>query len=329
MSVTIRAVVSLEPGCKLYYDCPLRSDSYSSQNFFDTHRGKYATFKEYSEKLIDVLDLHGRIPGRYVDPKGVVVEFDGEDAKSLNILHFVVADASKSKLVDASQKDQRLGDLPHPLLFYPGDTVRFKKKPDGAGVTDDPRKMQQIFLGKPFTNDSFPRYEVMETESETAERIRKFDEENAERKEEHRLWSSPIRGARGWNTAGDDIELVARGNVWALYNDPTKLAFESDDAEAAFWAQDGICRYVQDEVKQGVLGIHKRALNSTFGLSLEDAHRLYAGGHADVIASTFSNPGDGPRYEAKRMHDCFAQHRARIRALTYKLWSHKVKQSAA
>ena len=70
-------------------------------------------------------------------------------------------------------------------------------------------------------------------------------------------------------------------------------------------------------------------MDSTFGFSLESAHQLFVAGHADLIALTFSNPGDGPRYNAKLVHDCFAQHRDRIRALTDKLWTHLVKQSAA
>ena len=161
MSVTIRASVALQPGCKLYYDCPLKGGDYKSEQFFEKHRGKYATFIGYSEKLVDVLDFQGRLPGRYIDLEGVQVQFDGEEVRGLNILHFIVADASKAQLMDAAAKDQRLGDLPHSPLFYPGDTVRFKKKPDVEGVTDEPRKVQQIFLCKPFTQDDVPRYEVM------------------------------------------------------------------------------------------------------------------------------------------------------------------------
>lgn len=327
MSMTIRAAVALQAGCRLYYDCPLQGGDYKSQLFFDKHRGQYATFVRHGEELVDVLDFKGRVPGRYLDPKGIFVQFAGEDPIEINVLHFVVADASKASLVDSAAFNERLGDLPHPVLFYPDDIVRFKRKPADR-LTDDVRRVQQVFLGKPFTMNNIPRYEVMETEAEAEERIRKFHEENEKRREEDRLWSSPD-GVQGWNTAGEDIELVSRSNVWALYNDSTKLAFSSQEDEAAFWGRDGICGYVGNEVKKRVLSIPQQVLNRTHGLSLENAYQLVVAGEADVIQPTFSNPSEGSRYSAKRVYDCFAQHRDHVRALTDQLWAHQVKQLSA
>ncbi len=331
MPVVVRAVVSLRPGCKLYYDPPLRGDSFESDRFFDSHRGEYATFVEYSEDLVGVLDYRGRMPGRYINLEGLKVQFDGEkEVRSLNILHFVVVDAVHATVSYNAGDDQRLGDLPHPILFYPGDLVRFK--PYKEGREDVPRLVRSLFIGKGiFAKDDMPRYEVMEVATETEERNRKFDEENAKRPKEKRLVKNILDGSHGWNTPGEELELVSRGNVWALYNDPSKLRFASDQEESNFWARDGISKVVASEPESSA---QRAALIPVYAYELDAAYNLFAARVGDVLQSTRSKhlpavAGEVAQYRVHILHECFAEHRERVRALTERLWQPQLQQSVA
>ena len=74
-----------------------------------------------------------------------------------------------------------------------------------------------------------------------------------------------------------------------------------------------------------------RTMSYSLGRSLEDAWRFFASGEADVIrVSELRARSDDPvGYIMLRLHDCFAQHREHVRALTERLWAHQVKQPAA
>jgi hypothetical protein len=334
MSVTMRAVLALKPGCRLYYDCPLGGDSWKARQFFDKYRGKNATFVGYAEDLIGVLDFKGRMPGRYVDPKGLQVRFDGEETvhPNINILHFIVQDDDPAhvSLANPAEKAGCLGDLPHPILFYPGDIVRFLKKPDNQGTSDEPRKVRAVFINKPFTMDGVPRYEVMETPTEREARIEQFHNDNKGRPEGQRLVLATLPDRLGWNTTGEDIELVARGNVWALYHDPSQLSFDSDESESAFWTNRGISSRVSgsDADERGTMA---RFISSANGRTLEDAWRLFTAGEADALEPNDlrGNLDNQPSHLMYKLHECWAEHRERVRALTQRLWEHQVKQSAA
>lgn len=330
MSIVLRAAVRLEPGCRLYYDCPLGGDDFRSQQFFEKYHGKYATFVGYSEKHIGVLDSQGRMPGRYINPDGIRVRFEGEEEEhGLNIRHFILADGEKATLAEGYSEDQRVGDLPHPILYYPGDMVRFKLYKEGR--ENAPRLVRQVFVSDGlFATDGIPRYEVMETEHEARERNRKFDEENAKRPDGRKLVKSLLNDRHGWNTSHEEIELVSRGNVWALYNDPSKLTFASDEEESEFWAKDGIGKRASSK-KAEARSRYALASEIADDHSLEAVYKLFTSGEADVInRSEIARIREIPdRYVARKLHECFAEHRERVHALTQRLWAHQVKQTAA
>ena len=297
MSVVIRAAAALQPGCRLYYDCPMMStEDYQSDQFFRKYHGKYAEFVGYCEKFAGPLDFLGRLSGRYVDPDFIKVKFDGEEeVQMLNVHHFVVVDTGKAGLRNTiAGRYARLGDLHRPVLFYQGDMVRLiKNMPDGFG--DAPRKVTTVFVGKPFTTDGTPRYGVSETDEEHQARVAKTDKEQeklpwASQSPRH-LYADP----EGRNVEGTDLELVERGNVWALYNDPSKLSFKSDEEEAEFWVRDGI----------------------TYLLPTKDQQYLALA--TDILErEEWTRPVS---YAPRRLHDCFSQHRDRVRALTKRLWA--------
>lgn len=328
MSVVVRSALSLQSGCKLLYDPPLRGEDFESERFFKEHRDKQAAFVGYSEKMVGVLDYKGRLPGRYINPECIKVKFVGEEARNLNIRQFVVIDKHLASVTDLADDDQRLGDLLHPILFYPDDLVRFKKKPSRE-VTREPKRIRGVFMEKPFTMDGRPRYEVMETDTEYAARAAKLEKENEKRSSGKRLILSSLMAPDGWNTRVEDIKLVSRGNVWALYESPDSLSFESDEEESTFWARDGISKTIYPRNKDTTLG--RMDVPDVDERSLESAYQGFLIGIGDVISvSELKQHPDAPdRYHVHCLHDCFEEHRDGVRALTGRVWAHQVKQSVA
>ena len=127
--------------------------------------------------------------------------------------------------------------------------------------------------------------------------------------------------ARTNKAGGDEIELVARGNVWALYCDPDKLSFDSDKDELEFWRMGGLSSSVVGS-KADDRGLDASLMTSAFGhRSFEEAYKVFAEGEADLVCvEEFRNPGDKERYVTRKLYECFAEHRARARALTMRLY---------
>jgi len=328
MSVVIRAAVALQPGCRLYYDCPLGGADYESREFFDKHRGKIATFVGYNEKLVGVLDHKGRLPGRYVETSDIRVQFDDEEPRSLNADHFVILDPAKATMAESATENQRIGDLIHPILFYSGDMVRVKKQLNLFSA--EVHEIGGVFLGEPFTKGGVPRYDVLESEEDAKERKRKFDAETEGMDLLQKVTIGfGVSDRQGKNMAGEDLELVSRGNVWALYHDPSKLTFKSDEDENAFWSTYGICQFVSDEDSSRLLGLPRRAFD-WYHLTLEQAYRLCKQEDADVIVpEVHTNRGQPVRYQAMKLYWPFVEHIQRVARLTDRLWAEKAKQTVS
>jgi len=126
-TVQIKALVELTPGDRLFYDCPNMGGDWKSDVFFKAYRHKIATFVGYLETFVGSEDYMGREPGRYLDPKGIRVMFDGEtEVRSLNYYHFVLLPEGYSgEDLDHWLKSQRLGPLPEEIAFAPLDLVCF------------------------------------------------------------------------------------------------------------------------------------------------------------------------------------------------------------
>jgi hypothetical protein len=321
MSFCIKAVVELQPGCRLYYACPLGpTDDPRSTAFFKRYHGKYAKYVGPSEKLYGPLNHKGKLPGRYASQSGIKVCFEGETQvhEGLNLIHFVVIDTDPSHVrFTESTDDERLGDLPHPLLFYPEDSVRFKQVPEGRA--DVPRFVSGIWLEEGYLHNGLPGYQVHEND----------DEHRARAKTEERFMPSIVPFS--WNMAGENLELVARGNVWALYNDPSKLSFASDNEESAFWAQTGISKLVS-ALDPATSDSELCTISAVSGLTAEIVWQGFQAERLDLI-QLYDRPGsrrdENARYRTYKLKDCFQQYRERVRALTTRLWESKLMQDAA
>lgn len=302
----MRAVVSIESGAELLYDCPLRGGDYQSEQFFSNYRGKKAVFVRYGEKLLGPLDFKGRAPGRYLDSSSVVVRFVGEDVeRELNILHFVLVHPREHEVVALHSKEdldsQCLGNLHHPILFYPGDCVLEK-------ALDLPRVVRSVFLEKPFTMD-LPRYDVAELDDQYAARMKVVKAEWEQKPAEERPFFHQLNNRASWNRTSEDLELISRGNVYHLYHDHSKLVFPSEAEEAEFWAQTGVSYPV-----------------SGGDYTLGNALRLFRAGKADCFS--VQRLGRSSYYPA-RLLDCWEPHRSRVRALTERLYQAEFAGEAA
>jgi hypothetical protein len=315
MSVLIRAALELRPGCRLRYDHPAPEDLFSKDPI---RNGRLATFAGYGHKLVGPLDFKGRAIGRYIDLDKIDVRFDGEEQvrESLSLCHFVVIDDDPSHVRPAKDADecQCVGHLPHDLLFYPDDIVRFRAKPV-ARLSDEPRTVGEVFLTEPFTTGGIPRYNVAETDAEFEKR-----KEGLRKEKRPFLLSNPDRGS--WSVLGESLELVLHGNVWALYRDPGALAFDSEEEELLFWARDGIARLVPGSGEPG---------SESPGCSLEHAWKLFTSGEADVIVpeKAFALPDGAARYGVRRLHERWSSYRKWARDLTWKRYEARASQSAA
>lgn len=317
MSVVIRARVQLQPGARLYYDCPIRGDSFEANRFFEKHRGKEAEFVGYAEELIGPLDHRGRIPGRYINPEAVIVRFDGEESRSLNIRHFVVLETCAAVFADGDSAG-RLGDLLHPALFYSDDIVRADDPQQR--INNDERMVGEVLVGKEeFAPGGVPRYFVMETDAEYEARMAGLKAKS----EAHKgAWVNAFlhKERSGCNMPADYLALVRHGNVWALYEAPDLLSFENDEKEATFWARDGVSKRLsgkQTEEAGDMVG----AMRYAYGYPLALAYQLFESGEADLILlSNLTPPKGQPGYIIRRLHDCFGEHRPRVRALTERMW---------
>ena len=269
-SIVIRAALALSPGCTLIYDPPPGGESNAASEFFSANRNKAACFVGYAEQRIGLLDPRGLLPGLYVDPRNILVQFDGEDIphpQPLNIAHFIVCDTSCATLANSVLGGQRLGDLGFPILFYPGDMVV-----RAANATELPNRemlVQEVYVNQLFGGTNPPRYALQDGDD-----------------------------TRFANNA--DLQLVRSGNVRKLYEYGT-LSFTSDEAELAFWRQDGVSGRYQT------------------GFSLDQAVAAFASGRVHLIERVES-PGLHEKevtYTVRRLHPCFGDmHRGRIRDLT-------------
>lgn len=320
MAAVIRAQMRLQPGCRLYYDCPSRGESFEGDQFFNKYRGKYAEFVEYARELVGPLDHKGRMPGSYLHPGGIDVRFEGETEvhKDRNIHHFIVVDTSKATLLN-SVDQMRLGDLPSPVLFYPGDMVRFLKKPASA-LSDGPYEISSVFLKKIFTSGGMPRYDVR---AGVAEHEKREADYRALPDKERPIFSSllvPI----SWSAEGHDLELVARGNVWKLYHEPEKLSFSSDKEEAKFWCGSGLSYHVSQATIDSVLGAPKRS--DPIGYTFAKAWSVFESTLADLV-EPLPGPEDNRLYMVKKVMPCFQSHVSRARKASESVWAQEAARS--
>ena len=309
----LKFVPTFPPNYKTAGKFSVSSESLPYLELMEKYHGQRAEFVDYDSYLVGVLDYRGLMPGTYRNRGLMLLKFDDGGQHLISAKDVVVLPGlyvRHQHLADEEQELERVGDLPHPILFYPGDKVWVKGQADF--FPDDQHEVRSVFVGNEmFAPGGIPRYEVMETDGEQTARVREEDRKNIRKPPGQRVMRHYYVDRMGRNMAGDDLELAERGNVWALYNDPSKLVFESSEDELRFWTQDGISRRTFGDERQG----------------LELVYNLFAKGHFDLVKPSdfYNTPRGSPVwYEGFTLREYFAEHRERVRALTKRMWENNL-----
>ena len=301
MAVIIPVAVHLKEGARFRYDCPSpMTDNPTLNAKYAAYKGKLATFVSHKEQFIGPLDHDGRLPGRYIDASRVNVRFDGEETVREESLGYLTVHTGDVVLATSLEEGDRLGNLPYPILYYPGDRVMYRERPEG--VETGPVQV----MGVSFAENGKVLY-----------RVREF--------------------GQTWLEHHQSLRLVSRGNVWALYHDPKWLEFDSDEEEMQFWAQDGVSRSAKNPNRGPSLHDQTKLV---FGVPLAEAWGLFQSGLADLIIVPEIEAGKVRRrierdekdveprcFQPLRLHDCFTEHRNRVHKLTDRLWADKAKKA--
>jgi len=168
-------------------------------------------FSQYLTMLAGPLDPLGRKPGLYRDHTRVMVS-DGNGEIEVLASNLLLVDTyprpTEAEIPNNFSLEERLGDLPCLIKFWPGDIVRVPgSKREGFWVVN--RVTFDDMSGRPIYELTDPRGQCIE-------------------------WNP-------WQKICDDPSItVDRGNVYWLYHDSSKLSFKSDQEELTFWAREGI-----------------------------------------------------------------------------------------
>lgn len=272
----IRALVEVKEGMRVYYDCPTMSqESFEANKFFGENRGKTGFVKGFSEEFVGPLDSKGRLPGVYINPGCIHVQFEGEETvhRNLNLNHFILLAVGQTVGSEALPEYQKVRDLPEIIEFWPGDKV-FRSD----DLLQTTHLVKKVLIG----DAGEPSYCLDEY----------------------------------YKASG--LTLLSRGNVYHLYNDPTKLSFTSSEDELNFWAGDGISRQVYSNRLP------------YFEWSLETAKEMVEKGGGDlVIASKSVVSGRDVAFKVLKLCPPFAQHRDRVRELSLGLITSNVEKDVS
>lgn len=297
----MRACVHVAVGMRVHYGCPEMSmDDPGSDRFFKRNHGKVGTIVGFPERYVGVLDPEGCLPGVYYRTDSIDVQFLGEDTvhRALNLEHFALLDMGVTVVPGVNLGEQRVRDLPTPILFYPDDLV-YK--------LSDPGRAPRSIYGVCVSGEGAVTYLLAETPEARAQREKEVCAYRAQSggRECVVITRSSMDPPRPEPSDSSDLTLLARGNVYHLYHAPDKLAFDSPELEVLFWGRRGISRSV----------FNRRG----WGWTLATAREMVEGGRGDLITQSKmygdAAGGKGPRFEVWALLPCFSQHRERVRAL--------------
>lgn len=314
----MNAFVQVAEGMRVYYDCPTMSgEDFRSDQFFRENKGKTGLVKGFPEKFVGPLDSKGRLPGVYIKPGYIHVQFEGEEKvhQGLNLHHFILLDVGQTVVPKASLEHQKVRDLPEAIEFWPGDQVC-----KANDLLRTVRFVEDVRIG----DDGALIYVLAETAEAKQQRQDEKEAEIARRREEARKSDDPLAGfplglglmdhPRTEHCKVNDLTLVMRGNIYHLYHDPAQLAFSSPEDEVGFWAKGGISTTVYGG------GNHM----PRWEWPLDKAKEMVENGEGDLVIASkqYKNvivTGRGGDFKVLKLHSCFAQHRERVRALSLSL----------
>lgn len=298
----VQMYAAVEVGMRVYYNCPLSGDSFEANAFFRKYRGRRGTIVGFRTEYVGPLDRKGRPPGAYYRLGSINVRFEGDDVErsGLNLAHFVLLSPTSTRS-EPPPAYQRAGDLPRPILFYPGDIVC---------KTDDVFSTPRTVTGVRVFEDGILEYTLAETAETRAQR----DKTAAEyRSAGHIPFGSSMSASE--HCRGHDLTLLTAGNVRWLYTDPAQMHFDSPEEEVLFWAQDGLSAIVYSN----------NTSIPVWEYNFKQARELVSRGDGDLMVGcvrqrhTVLFDGTGNYIITRRLYPQFEQYRDRVRQLALSL----------
>ncbi len=262
------------------------------QEFYLKYHGRAGTVVEFTTERVLPLDSSGRWPGEYYSGFGVRFDDDYE------VLYPVGSDCEViggPLSIPEEGATNSVHTKRQTLPVYPGDVVQVKNAP-----------LQLPTIVCSVWNE-FAGPNLVSCDVVCAPAIEAFFAERSltrvDIKELAILFHDAQRNLTD-SFSSIELELLERGNVYWLYNDPTKMDFLSSEAELCFWEMEGLSDFVRYEEQ--------------FQFSLGQAKQLRDSGQGELIVeSKYSDPRE-KKYNVRRIHDCFGLHRARVRELGLK-----------
>lgn len=275
----VRACVAVEPGMKVYYDCPRSVWEYApNHDFYERYRGKIGIVQGFPTEYVAPLDSRGRLPGVYVRPGYINVKFESENVvqKGLDVNHFIFLDVMKPCRPLLDLDFQKVRDLPHRIEFYPDDLVRVKNHLKPTSIEDIE-----------INHDGELTY----------------------------VTRSPIskRSAFTQRNQSKEIKLIERGNVYRLYENPEKLLFQSRDQEIVFWARSGVSERI---TRGNAIPRWEWNYQDARQMIHDGVGDIIVAVQRDRTFDLLPKHGD---YVVLRLHNCFNAHRSRVRKLSLKI----------
>ncbi len=302
MRTCMTACVELRVGATIEYDCPFgSSEDYKSDRFFKKYRGKRATITGFPMEYVGPLDREGRMPGTYYRAGGVYAQFEGEEEiHALKVIHCLLVSQTTTLAHTDHLQSQRAGDLPYPVLFYPGDVV---------AKNDDLLGAERVVESVEMQGGGTALYVL--AESEDARRAREKEaEERKKRATAEGRWHAGVTCSipRTERCGAEALRLLREGNVRRLY-EGRQLHFDSPEDELRFWAQEGLSRPVYP------------GDGFWFFNDLSTVQNMLENGAGDLALREERNTVEvfdkhpERRYIVRRIHDCFDARRGRVRTV--------------
>lgn len=315
-SVTLRmqAFVQVKPGMKVVFDCPFGGDDWESDEFFHVYRGRVATIIGFGEDYVGPLDQQGRSPGTYAKKNSINVCFLGEKKVHYNLNRglFVLLDPTVSvELADEKSLFGRMGDLPHPILFYPGDTVCVKGD-------DEVRSIASI----EFDEHGDISYVLTERQVDREKREAQNHAQREAHNKEAKVWLDKLLPPREIpptkkTCTASQLSLVQKGNVRRLYSGKHDFVFSSPQEEIAFWMQKGVSETVYGGYRGMVYEWPEKEALKKFKKGECDIMELRPSSGSTVIFDPDTPSSTIPyKFVLRKLLPFFKKYRRRVRALS-------------
>ncbi len=279
-----------------YEFCVLADELIHLQDYFDKRAKSEGLVVGYEYSYQGPGGHRSPPPGTYTRntkfPEGFIVQPDGggplvcvpiENAELISGYGHAIP-----RRHSMSREQQRIGDLPKPIIAYPKDLVRFKE--DAPGV-------ERNVVSISFTGLGTPVYAVCRTPAEVV--AENASRENAA-KGTHRGWIVCPDGDIHSYVREEAIELVRRGNVYHLFHGaPDDLSFDSLRDEVDFWK-----RWAGEWLADTHVHSARRYRSST----REEAQRRIEAGEFEIAVKMIDD------FTPVRILDRYERFRARARA---------------